>query len=106
MKTALFALACAVGLVAAEETRESGLRLIATSETERSWMTMDQVHELIYAEVGFIDVTDEVTIPSSKLKSTQRASNIPTTLSQQSMVNLLTPKVNPQSPLCALAAIT
>jgi leucyl aminopeptidase len=96
MKTALFALACAVGasVVAAEETRESGLRLIATSETERSWMTMDQVHELIYAEVGFIDVTDEVSIPSSKLKTTQRASSIPTTLSQQSMVNLLTPKVS------------
>jgi hypothetical protein len=79
MKAALFALACVVGLFVAEETRESGFHLISTSESERSWMTMDQVHELIYAEVGFIDVTDEVTILSSKLKSTQRASNIPTT---------------------------
>jgi leucyl aminopeptidase len=82
-----------VGAVAAAETHDNGLRLIATSETERSWMTMDQIHELIYSEVGFIDVTDEAAMPST-LKSVQRASSIPTTLSQTAMVNELAPKVS------------
>jgi leucyl aminopeptidase len=95
MKASMIAVACAavVSTVAAMEVREEGLRLIATSETERQWMTMDQVHDLIYKDQGFIDVTDEATMTRPSLKSTTRSS-IPSTLSQTSMVNQLAPKVS------------
>eukprot|EP01113_Clastostelium_recurvatum_P036859 TRINITY_DN5323_c0_g1_i1.p1 TRINITY_DN5323_c0_g1~~TRINITY_DN5323_c0_g1_i1.p1 ORF type:complete len:362 (-),score=62.88 TRINITY_DN5323_c0_g1_i1:75-1160(-) len=61
---AAVALVCMSGLVASEE----GLRLIAlTSETDRQWMTVQQVEELILAKRKFIDIT-ETPVPVRTLK--------------------------------------
>jgi len=96
MKLSVLAFLSALSTAAANESsevHEEGLRLIATSETERQWMNMDEVHELIYADRGFIDVTDDEVTETSTLKSTF-SSSIPSTLSQGAMVSQLAPKVS------------
>ncbi|KAJ3277338.1 Leucine aminopeptidase 1 [Borealophlyctis nickersoniae] len=42
----------------AGEGKVTGKRLIATSDTKSSWLTEDQILDLIRANTGFIDITD------------------------------------------------
>ncbi|TPX55296.1 hypothetical protein PhCBS80983_g05437 [Powellomyces hirtus] len=66
--------------------KEAGKRLIALSDTDRQWMTDDEVLGLIRADTSFIDVTDgEVTAP----KSLMRAAALPATPTQQTLVKSL-----------------
>ncbi|KAJ1956023.1 hypothetical protein GGI12_005418, partial [Dipsacomyces acuminosporus] len=94
---------CTLALAAFGKDLYDSKRLIQTSPTVKQWMTKTEIDALIAKRKHFRDITD---IQGIKRNANLVATSFPTTLTHQTQVNSVLPKVSATLPKSVLTNFT